>query len=66
LSGIKLGLLGLEAVNGRLFLGGEIGRFALQFAQLAGVTVGKIHGDRDPFPPLSGDCLGFCRELFGN
>ncbi len=64
--GFELGLLGVERVDGRLLLGGEIGRFALQFAQAAGVAVGEIDGDRDPLPALRGDRLGLRRQLLGD
>jgi len=30
------------------------------------VTVGEIHGNRNPFPAFLGDGLGLCCELFGD
>ena len=62
----QLGMLGVECVDGRLLLDGEIGRFALQFTQAAGVAVGEIHGHRDPFPTFLGDGLGLRGQLLGN
>ena len=45
---------------------GEIGRFALQFTQAVGVTVGEIDGHRDPLPAFRGDRLGLGLQLFGD
>ena len=42
--GFKLGLLGVECVDGGLLLWGEIDRFALDFSQAPSVIEGEIHG----------------------
>src|SRR6516164_10338316 len=59
----ELGLLGIEHSNGRLLLGGEIGRFALKLSEAAIVSVGEPHSDRYPFPTLLRDRLRLRREF---
>jgi pimeloyl-ACP methyl ester carboxylesterase len=54
---LEPGLLGIERINGRLLLGREIGRLALEPSEAAIVAVGEPHGDRYPLPTLLRDRL---------
>ena len=58
-------MLGVERIDGRLFLDGDIDGLSLQFSQATGVAIGKIDSDRDPLPAFGGDRLGLGRQLLG-
>lgn len=62
--GFKLGLLGVECVDGGLLLWGEIDRFAVQLAQAIRAAVGELHGDRNPLPAFGCNRLSLGFELF--
>jgi hypothetical protein len=62
----KFGMLGVECVDGRLLVTGEIGGFSLEFTQAIAVSVGEIDRHRNPLPAFCGNCLCFGLQLFGD
>ena len=64
--GFELGVLGLQGIDRRLFLGGEVSRRAVELAQMMGVAEWKIDIHLDPLPALAGDLLGLGLQLRGD
>ena len=63
---LKRVVFGLEGIEARLLLGGQISRCSLEPAVPVIMAVGKAGGDIEPLPAFGGDRLGFRPQLVGD
>ena len=64
--GLQLGALGVERLDGRLFVSRQVERRAHDLAQAVGGAIGEAHRHLDPFPAFAGDRFGGGFQLVGD